>query len=107
MNSQEMLEQLEGLAQKLSVRIRYERCRSRGGLCRVKDDQMILVRKTLTIPEKVEVLGRALCRFSLEETYLMPEVRRFLEAMASTTEEDVDGMVEDPPFCEESATDRV
>lgn len=84
MNSQEMLEQLEGLAERMSIRVRYEKCRSRGGLCRVKQEQIIIVRKDLTVPEKVEIFSRALCRFPLEDYYLMPEVRSYLEKAASS-----------------------
>lgn len=83
MNSQEMLEQLEALAQRMSIKTRYEKCRSRGGLCRVKGEPMIIVRKTLTVPEKVDLLSRSLCRFPMEDYYMTPEVRKFLEETAS------------------------
>ncbi len=86
MNAQEMLEQLEMLAQKLSIKVRYERCKSRGGICRVKDELMIIIRKTLTIPEKVEILGRSLSGLPLEDTYLIPEIREFLEKFGGQSE---------------------
>ncbi len=98
MNAQEMLEQLEMLAQKLSIQVRYERCNSRGGICRVKEDRMIIIRKTLTVPEKAEILGRALSGLSLEETYLVPEVRQFLEGFGRHQEREIrqDAASEDP-----------
>ena len=86
MNAQEMLEQLELLAQKLSIQVRYERCKSRGGICRVKEERLIIVRKTLMVPEKLEILGRALAGLPLEETYLVPEVREFLESFGKKHE---------------------
>ncbi|NOY53423.1 MAG: hypothetical protein GXP58_07350 [Deltaproteobacteria bacterium] len=89
MDAQEMLEQLEMLAQKLSIQVRYERCNSRGGICRVKEDRMIIIRKTLTVQEKAEILGRALSGLSLEETYLVPEVRQFLESFGREKEREL------------------
>jgi hypothetical protein len=82
MNSQEMLEQLEALAQRMSIKVRYEKCKSRGGLCRVKGEQMIIVRKNLTVPEKVDILSHAVCKLPLEDYYMMPEVRKVLEDTA-------------------------
>jgi hypothetical protein len=84
MNSQEMLEQLEALAQKMSIKVRYEKCKSRGGLCRLEQEQVLIVRKGLSVPEKVDVLSYGLCRFPLEDYYLMPEVRKLLEDALSS-----------------------
>lgn len=81
MNALEMLEQLEMLARKLLIQVRYERCKSRGGICRVEEERMIIIRKTLTVPERVEILGRSLAGLPLEETYLVPEVRELLESL--------------------------
>jgi hypothetical protein len=87
MDSQEMLEELEALAEKLAIKVRYEKCRSRGGLCRVNNEPMIIVRKTLTVPERMEILAGALCDFPLDDTYLKPELRSYLEEVAASREE--------------------
>lgn len=94
MNTQAMLEQLEALAQRMSIKTRYEKCKSRGGLCKVKGEQMVIVRKSLTVPEKVEVLSCALCRLPLEDFYVMPEVRELLEKTASSLSKE-DGNFQD------------
>ena len=83
MNAQETLEQLEALARGLSIPVRYEKCRSRGGLCRLRGEPLVIVRRSLTVPEKVEVLARALCRLPREDVYLVPEVRRLLDRTAA------------------------
>jgi len=81
-NSRMMLEHLEDLASKMDIKVRYEQCRSRGGFCRVDRNRMIIVRKTLTLPEKVEVIAGALCRMPFEKVYTLPEVRKLLEETA-------------------------
>ncbi len=99
MNAQEMLEQLEMLARKMLIQVRYERCKSRGGICRVKEERMIIIRKTLTVPEKLEILGRSLAGLPLEETYLIPEVREFLESFeAKGREEPLQDMLVEAPI---------
>ncbi len=105
MNSQEILEQLEALAQKMSIKVRYEKCKSRGGLCRLKQDQVLIVRRGLTVPEKVDVLALALCRFPLEDYYLMPEVRKLLEGAASSLKDGEMELQEDIDDLEEELAD--
>ncbi len=82
MDASEILEQLEALAEHHKIKVRYEKCKSRGGLCRVNDEQMIIVRRSLTVPEKVDVLSQALAALPLDDVYLKPEVRRLLEEAA-------------------------
>ncbi len=82
MDASDILEELEALAEHIAIKVRYEKCRSRGGLCRVNDEQMIIVRKNLTVPERVDVLSQALAALPLDDVYLKPEVRRLLEEAA-------------------------
>jgi hypothetical protein len=82
MDASEILEQLETLAEHHRIKVRYEKCKSRGGLCRVNDEQMLIVRRSLTVPEKVDVLSQALAALPLDDVYLKPEVRRLLEEAA-------------------------
>lgn len=88
MDSGEILEQLEALAEHHAIKVRYEKCKSRGGLCRVNNEQMIIIRNSLTIPEKVDVLSHALAALPTDNVYLKPEVRRLLEAAAVQSRRD-------------------
>lgn len=81
METQEMLEELESVAEGLGIKVRYEKCKSRGGLCRIRNEPMIIVRKTLTMPERLEIVAEALGQFPMESTYLKPEVRSYLEGL--------------------------
>lgn len=81
MDPQDMLEELEAVAEGLGIKVRYEKCKSRGGLCRVRNVPMIIVRKTLTVPERLEIVAEALGQFPMESTYLKPEVRNYLEGL--------------------------
>jgi hypothetical protein len=78
---------LEALAARLGIPVRHEamdraitRGRSRGGLCRLRDQPMILVDGSLDPTERVAILAEALAHFDLDGIYLPPEVRASIRA---------------------------
>lgn len=75
---------LEALAHTLGIQIRYEYIESEiafpsGGLCRIRDKQVIIVNTKATVEEKVQTLTQALRRFDLSNIYLKPALRDLLE----------------------------
>ncbi|HNR14459.1 MAG TPA: hypothetical protein PLG17_01940 [Thermodesulfobacteriota bacterium] len=86
MDSIHLQNQLEKLAQKLSVTLRYESIESEevlfpGGLCRIKGEQVVIINSKAPSEEQLGALGRALMQFDLTGVYLRPAVRDFLEQM--------------------------
>jgi hypothetical protein len=78
---------LEALAARLGIPVRHEamargvpRGRSRGGLCRLRGQPLILVDGSLGAPERVAILAEALSNFDLDGIYLPPEVRAIIRA---------------------------
>ena len=83
MDEKNLLAQLESLAQNLSVEVRYETMKhegafSPGGLCRLKGKYVLIINSKASTREKIEALGKALCRFDLGQVYLRPGLREFL-----------------------------
>ena len=83
------LEQLEELAERLGLTIRYEALGRegdpapvRGGLCRVNDRQIIFVDERLGVMERIVVLAEALGRFDLSEVFVSPAIRRLVTRSA-------------------------
>lgn len=79
-----VLGHLEALAHTLGIQIRYDYIESEtafpsGGLCRIRDKQVIIVNAKATVGEKVQTLTRALRRFDLSNIYLKPALRDLLE----------------------------
>ena len=75
---------LEALAHSLGIQIRYEFMEGEtvfpsGGLCRIKNKQLIIVNERTTAGEKVQTLATALRRFDLSGIYLKPALRDLLE----------------------------
>ncbi len=75
---------LEALANNLGVEIRYESMEgdnpfSSGGMCRIRDKQVIIVNQRAATGDKVRTLVKALKCFDLTQIYLRPVLRDLLE----------------------------
>ena len=85
MDIAKLLSQLEGLANKLGLRVRYESFGnetedSPGGYCRLRDKMYVIVNRNLSLEAQAVVLGLALKSFDLEGVYMRPAVREFLSS---------------------------
>jgi len=75
---------LEALAHNLGVEIRYESMEgdnplSLGGMCRIRDKQVIIINQKAATSDKVRTLVKALKCFDLTQIYLRPLLRDLLE----------------------------
>ncbi len=80
-----LLQELEGVALKLDIEIRYENLADdeitiQSGGCRVLDRTLILIDKNQPLAVRARLLARELSRFDLEDFYLLPRVREFIQA---------------------------
>ena len=88
-----ILEQLEELAQSLGMEIRNEPLKregsfSPGGLCRVKGEYILIFNTKATREDRIEALAKAVKRFDLDEVYLRPGLREFLDKYPKEKEEE-------------------
>ena len=75
---------LEALAHTLGVEIRYEAMDgentfSSGGMCRIRDKQVIIINQRASTGDKMRILVKALKCFDLTRIYLRPVLRDLLE----------------------------
>ena len=89
-NSDRLLAQLERLGYTLGIHVRYETlgenddlAQTQSGLCRLKDDNILLVDSQLSTIEKCGVLVQAFKRFDLGNVFVPPAVRRLIEGEGS------------------------
>jgi len=77
------LSQLEGLADKLGIPIRYEKIEDEltgtGGLCRVEGNFILIIHSKADVKEKIQIMIEALRRFDLNNIYVRPALRALLE----------------------------
>lgn len=77
-----LLEELEGAALKLGVKVSYESLAESvagGGLCKVKGVYRVIIEKRATVGEKVSMLGRALAQVGAEDVFLSPAARALVD----------------------------
>jgi hypothetical protein len=79
-----ILGQLEELAGSLGIEIRNEPLRREGsftpgGLCRLKGEYLLIFNTKATKEDRIEALVQAVSRFDLDQVYLKPGLREFLD----------------------------
>lgn len=79
MTQDEILKELEELATRSSIGIRYEKGDFEGGFCVLKTERLIVINKKLPAPKRASVLAQGLAEVGIEEVYLKPAVREFIE----------------------------
>ncbi len=85
MDDDTALIQLEDLAHKLGVRIRYvkkseeEEFEITGGFCRLKGEGMIILPSGATVKNKIKILVDCLRDYDLDPVYIRPALRAMLE----------------------------
>ncbi|HHS49944.1 MAG TPA: hypothetical protein ENN07_02395 [candidate division Zixibacteria bacterium] len=81
MTREKTLKELEELAEKIGITIRYENMGTlSGGLCRIQDGEVILINKFLSPASKIELLAKELSLEAdkLEAVFVLPELRELL-----------------------------
>lgn len=79
MTPQELLGELEIVAQDLGVTIRYEKGDFDGGYCILREERIIVVNRKLNENRKAGVIAQALGELGIENVYIKPTVRLFIE----------------------------
>ncbi len=79
-----LLNQLEELAGRLEIAVRYENLNAEestgaGGLCRLKGKYVLIIHSQTTAKEKVRIITEALKQFPINDLYVKPIIREWLE----------------------------
>ena len=79
MTNDQILSELEHLAVNCGISIRYEKGDFRGGYCVLKAERIIVVNKRLAPTRRASVLAQGLAEVGIDEVYLKPAVREYIE----------------------------
>lgn len=79
MEHQELLSELESTASQLGIRLRYEKGDFEGGYCVLKSERIIVINKKLSPTMRLSVLARGISEIGLNNIYVKPAVRNFIE----------------------------
>jgi hypothetical protein len=95
MDDSALLQELEGLAEKLKIPVSYaamatEELPGRGGLCVLHGERRIIIERTLSTREKARLLATGLAQFDFEDVFLLPAVREAIERARSYRRKAID-----------------
>jgi hypothetical protein len=83
MSPAEILHELERIADRMGVKVRFEAfdgsASRRGGLCKVRGERRIVVDAGASIVEQIAVLEAALAKLDLDAVFASPLVRARIE----------------------------
>ena len=79
MNYPQIVNDLEEITRQLGVQLRYEKGDFEGGYCVLKEQKMMVVNKRLHDARKAASIAQALSEFGIEQLYMKPIVRSFIE----------------------------
>ncbi len=76
-----VLSQLETLASKLGIKLRYENLKDpnfyiEGGACRIGEEKHIIVHSKLADEDKIDIIVKELRQLPLDDVYLSPLLRK-------------------------------
>jgi hypothetical protein len=78
-NHQQLLAELEQLAQQLGIQLRYEKGDFEGGYCVLREKKMLVVNKRLHDARKASSLAQALAEYGIETTFIKPVLREYID----------------------------
>lgn len=81
-----ILNDLKAVATQMGAKVRFERGDFKGGYCILKESKVIVINKLSNFQRKVMILATALQELGVEDIYLPPKLREFIEEMEEGTE---------------------
>ena len=75
-----MLTHFRDIAEKLSCKVIFDKFDGMGGHCIAKGMEYIIINKRLPRVEQVEVFSKALKRLPIDELYILPRIRKYIES---------------------------
>ena len=80
LQDEQILEALEEVAERLSIKVHYERMKAfefrvQDGSCKLKGESKIYIDSRHPIKDKVSILAQELGKYNLEEIYIPPLLR--------------------------------
>jgi hypothetical protein len=79
MKHEEMIQELQEVARQLGITVRFDQGNFEGGYCILKAQRLLLLNRRLVPARKASVLARALREIGLDDVFLKPAVRAYIE----------------------------
>jgi hypothetical protein len=80
---EELIQELQEVARQLGVTVRFERGDFEGGYCILRAQRLLLINRRLLPSRKAAVLAAAVHEIGLEQVFLKPALRAFIDDEAA------------------------
>jgi hypothetical protein len=85
MDENNIIDQLEELAERFGIKIRYESIKQDedlvrvvGGLCLLRGEYVVIIDSKAAMVDKIRTLAEAMTHFNLDQIYIKPALRELL-----------------------------
>jgi hypothetical protein len=79
MKHEQLVQELQDVARQLGITVRFDQGNFEGGYCILKAEKLLLINKRLLPVRKASVLAAALREIGLENVFLKPALRAYIE----------------------------
>ena len=76
----DILKELEELALKAGIKVRYEKTEARGGMCTFQGNPLIIIDRKASYDYKIAVLAENIKKKGLQDIYISPKMREVLDS---------------------------
>lgn len=76
----EILKELEELALKVGIKVRYEKTEARGGMCTFQGNPLIIIDRKAGDDYKIAVIAENIKKKDLTDIYISPKMRELLDS---------------------------
>jgi hypothetical protein len=78
---EEIIIDLRSVADQLGASVRFEKGDFKGGYCLLKESKVIVINKNANLQRKAMILTAALKELGVDEIYLNPKLREWIDEM--------------------------
>lgn len=78
-SKKDTLKELEELALKAGIKVRYEKTEARGGMCTFQGSPLIIIDRKASDDYKIAVLAENIKKMDLTDIYISPKMRELLD----------------------------
>ena len=79
-SKKDLLSELEQLAQKAGIKVRYEKAEARGGMCTFQGNPLIIIDRKAADDYKIAVIAENIKKMDLTDIYISPKMREVLDS---------------------------
>ncbi|MFC2131295.1 hypothetical protein ACFLSQ_07660 [Bacteroidota bacterium] len=79
MKLNEVYDEMIEIAKRIGVTVRKENGKFKGGTCTINDEEVILINKSIPLETRTSVLAKCLTDYSIENVFMKPAVRDYIE----------------------------